>query len=77
MRMVQVSFAKVEVLISFNGIDTELIPIKRGVRQGCPLALYLFLYFGQAFNATAKHQVELGALHDIRLLNNYGQQLLV
>ena len=50
-------FAKAKVLVSLNGTDTEMIAIQRGVRQGCPLPPYLFLFVEQALNASTKFQL--------------------
>lgn len=40
--------------VSLNSQLTEAFPIKRGVRQGCPLEPYLFLMVAYPLNIAAK-----------------------
>jgi len=39
--------------VLLNGKDTTPFPIARGMRQGCPLAPYLFLIVGEVLNMAA------------------------
>ena len=75
--IVRALFTNAEVAVSVNGAVTEPIKIERGIKQGCPLAPFLFLFVGQALNEAPKFQLQLGLLHGIRLPGNQGQQLLV
>ena len=47
------------------------------MRQGCPLAPYLFLFIGEALNSFSKHALRTRVLQGIQLPNNVGQQLNV
>jgi hypothetical protein len=51
-------------------------PIRRGVRQGCPLAPYLFLVVGEALNSAMKEVVRAGELVGITLPKNAGEQII-
>ena len=69
-RMAQVLFVKAEVSVCLYKVDIGMIATEQGVRQGCPMAPYLFLVVGQALNATTKFQLQLSSLHGIRLPNH-------
>lgn len=43
------------VSININNQVTEPFGIHIGIRQGCPLAPYLFILTVEAFNATVKY----------------------
>jgi len=43
-----------------NGKAFKAFATKRGVRQGCPLAPYLFLIVGETFNATVNEDLRDG-----------------
>ncbi len=43
-----------------NGKAFEAFATERGVRQGCPLAPYLFLIVGETFNATVNEDLRDG-----------------
>jgi len=41
--------------------------IKRGVRQGCPLAPYLFLIMDEVLNIMIKQATTRGEIHGIKI----------
>jgi len=55
------------VTILLNGQPTIALPLERGVRQGCPLALYLFLLIEEALHITTTEEQRLGKIQSIRL----------
>jgi len=69
-------FTNAETSVCINGSDTESFPVLRGVRQGCPLAPYLFLFVGEALNVAAKHLLHTGELTGIILPEASGKQLM-
>jgi hypothetical protein len=46
-RMTKLLFSGASASVCLNGAPTKLFDISRGVRQGCPLAPYLFLVLGE------------------------------
>ncbi len=48
--MVKLLLKNEEAIICINGSITKAFKIKRGVRQGCPLAPYLFILVDQVLN---------------------------
>jgi len=50
--------------------------VLRGVRQGCPLAPYLFLFVGEALNVAAKKLSEDGELAGVNLPEGVAEQLI-
>lgn len=55
--------------IMLNGKPTDSFPIERGVRQGCPLAPYLFLLIGEALHIAVTKEQKQGNIQGIRLSN--------
>jgi hypothetical protein len=76
-QMVQILFQDAQCSVSVNGAETWKFSILRGVRQGCPLAPYLFIFIGEALNTTSKQEMELGTLMRIQLANSINTQLMV
>jgi hypothetical protein len=49
-KMVKLLFKDVVIVVCLNGCITKSFKIERGVRQGCPLAPYLFLIIREVLN---------------------------
>ena len=64
-RMLLFSIAK--AFVKINGSSSASFWIKRGVRQGCLLTLYLFLIVAKVFNVMVKCEVKFGGVKGIRL----------
>jgi uncharacterized coiled-coil protein SlyX len=67
MSMVKLLFHQAEACVSINGRITKKFQHAQGVRQGCPLAPYLFLIVGEVLNLTLKKEVADGRIRGIRL----------
>jgi hypothetical protein len=75
-RMVQTLFTGAEASVCINGGSSDSFPVLRGVRQGCPLAPYLFLFVGEALNIMAKKILELEVLEGIVLPEAVAEHVL-
>lgn len=64
--MAQLLFYDAKAAVKVNGSQSSLLSIERGVRQGCPLAPYLFLIVAEALNATVKSGVSSGTVKGIK-----------
>jgi exonuclease III len=53
--------------VKINGSPSPAFAIERGVRQGCPLAPYLFLIVAEVLNAMVKRGMEIGEVKGIKL----------
>ena len=62
--------------VSVNNKLTDPFPIRRGVRQGCPLAPYLFLIVGEALHAASLAAMASSNLTGITLPGGLHQQLV-
>lgn len=62
--------------VNVNGKLSPTFEIHRGVRQGCPMAPYLFLIISEALNALIKQQVELDLIKGITLPIGKSQVML-
>jgi hypothetical protein len=58
--MTQVLFKEATVAVCLNGKESASFPIHKGVRQGCPLAPFLFLFVGEALHAASMHRIQRG-----------------
>ena len=67
-RMSCLLFKDVVARVSLNGKSTKPFSIAQGVKQGCPLAPYLFLVVGEILNHVIKREVCMGQIQGIRLL---------
>lgn len=65
--MTELLFQDVAAIVKVNGSQSPAFGIHRGVRQGCLLALYLFLIVAEVLNAMVKRGVEEGAVKGIDL----------
>jgi hypothetical protein len=59
-----------------NGSFSESFKIGRGVRQGCPIAPYLFLIVAEVLNTMVAAEVETGRLKGIELPFRNRQQII-
>ena len=66
-KWVKLLFVNASATVNLNGDSGANFKIERGVRQGCPLAPYLFLIIGEALTHTIKKAVEEGRLRGITL----------
>jgi hypothetical protein len=74
---VQLLFQDIKAAVSINGEVTEQFAICQGIRQGCPLALYLFLLVAEMLHAAAQAAVAASKLQGITLPNGHKQQTLL
>jgi hypothetical protein len=58
--MIKLLFANAKAIMNLNGQLIDTFNIKRGIRQGCPMAPYLFIRIGEIFNKLVKQAVEGG-----------------
>jgi hypothetical protein len=75
-RMVRLLFQDAVARVNVNGKATQAFPIQQGVRQGCPLAPYLFLVIGEILNHAIKREVVRGRICGINLPGASEQQTI-
>ena len=73
-KWVEMFFTNASAAVNLNGSPGNSFKIERGVRQGCPLAPYLFLIVGEALTHTIKKAVTEGRLRRITLPGGHKQQ---
>ena len=66
-KWVKLLFTGASAAVNLNGSAGGSFNIERGVRQGCPLAPYLFLIVGEALTHTVKKTVAEGRLRGLVL----------
>lgn len=66
-KWVKFLFSNASAVVNLNGTSGDSFKIERGVRQGCPLAPYLFLIVGEALTNMIKKAVTEGRLRGITL----------
>jgi hypothetical protein len=71
-----VFFSNEKSTICFNGIRTSSFPIKREVKQGCPLVPYFFLLMGEVFNIMIKQVTKNGEIKGILFLGKEKEQII-
>lgn len=74
--MTKLLFEGAEASVCVNRRRTSKFPILQGVRQGCPLAPYLFLIVGEVLNSSLKCEVSRGRIRGIDLPNSPDQQVI-
>ena len=67
-------FGNVLAAVNLNGCLGNNFKVERGVRQGCPIALYLFLIIEEALIHTIKKAITKGKLKGITLPGGKKQQ---
>jgi hypothetical protein len=77
LRMVQMLFARTTSSVCLQGGESESFVVERGIRQGCPLAPYLFIFVREALNIMTKRAVELEELEGIILPKVVTEQVLI
>ena len=71
---VKLLFENASTIINLNGNQGDNFHIKREVKQGCPLAPYLFLIVGEVFTHVIKKAVKEGRLRGVSLPGGKRQQ---
>ena len=61
-KWIKLLFTGITATVNLNDNSGEEFKVKRGVRQGYPLAPYLFLIVGETFTHTIKKAVKEGRL---------------
>jgi hypothetical protein len=74
--MVRLLFLNAVARVSVNGKSTPPFTIQQSVRQGCPLAPYLFLVIGEILNHCIKREAHLGGIHLLGAVENMVFQIL-
>jgi hypothetical protein len=74
--IVKVFFVDAEAIVLVNGGEIDTFSIQYGVRQGCPIVPYLFLFIGKALNLAAKKLLAQGALSGLLLPEHVGELLI-
>ena len=73
---VKLLFGNASALVNINGSLGRNFKVERGVRQGCPLAPYLFLIVGEALTHTIKKAVKEKRLRGVVLSGGKKQQCI-
>ena len=66
-KWVKLLFANASAVVSLNGNPGNNFKVERGVRQGCPLAPYLFLIVGEALTHVIKKAIKEKRLRGVTL----------
>lgn len=65
--MLSMLFKDAAAAVKVYGVPSPLFDIERGVRQGCPLAPYLFLIIAEVLNIMVKEEMVRGNIQGISL----------
>ena len=65
--MIRLLFQDAVVSVNIHNQATLPFELHSGVRQGCPLASYLFIIIMEALNVTIKNAVQIGHIESISL----------
>jgi hypothetical protein len=76
-QMTKMLFVGGRALVNVNGRYTSYFSVNQGVRQGCPLAPYLFLIIGEVLNHCIKRAASTGCIKGIQLLGSPVQQTIM
>jgi hypothetical protein len=74
--MTSLLFQDAMASVKINGAQTTTFEIQQGVRQGCPLAPYLFLIVAEVMNAMIKLEVASGTIKGTKLPVDNMQQVV-
>jgi len=75
--LVNLLIKDVKATMCINGNITPYFHVHKGVRQGCPLASYIFLIMGEIFNMMFNGVMKKGKVRGIKMFNSKGQQILL
>lgn len=75
--MTTILFQVVKALVNIDGQTSKSFNIRRGVRQGCPLAPYLLLIVGEVINYMVNRAMATGEFKGIILHGNHHNQIIV
>jgi hypothetical protein len=75
--MSKLLFLDAEVAVKVNGSPFSSFKIARRIRQGCPLAPYLFLLVAEVLNAMVRKEVKTGTVRGISLPFGNRQQVIL
>jgi hypothetical protein len=75
--MVRVLFAGATSSVRLSGGESDPFDVQRGVKQGCPLAPYLFLFVGEALNIMTRRALDLDELDGIILPEAVTEQVQI
>ena len=73
-KWVRLFFANASATVNLNGCPGSNFKVERGVRQGCPIASYLFFIVEEALTRIIKRAVAKGRLRGITLPGGKKQQ---
>ena len=71
---VKLLFANISATVNLNETPGSTFKVERGVRQGCPIAPYLFILIGEVLTHIIKKAVVEGRLKGITLPRGKNQQ---
>ena len=74
--MISLLFQDASACVKLNGELPPYFPIQRGVRQGCPLAPYLFILVAEVLNAMVTQEMWEGRVQGISLPFEGCQQII-
>ena len=85
-KMIKIIYKKPTIQFNINGEIGRKIPIQRGVRQGCPLSMYLYILFIEPLILKLKKEIEgfkikkqtinvLAFVDDITIITNREEDL--
>lgn len=68
--MIKILFKGAIAWVSINGEAMQGFSIYKGIRKGCPVAPYLFLFVGEILNLKVQQGVEMGSSRGIKISND-------
>jgi hypothetical protein len=74
--MIKILFKNATACVKVNGSLSESFTINRGVRQGCPIALHLFLLVAEVLNRMVALELAAGWVKGIKLPIGDRQQII-
>jgi hypothetical protein len=75
--LIKLLFTGASASVSINRGQTKSFPLCRGVRQGCPIAPYLFILVQEALNLAVKQAEQKGEIQGIKLPDSHQSQLIL
>ena len=75
-KMISLLFQDASACVKLNGEPSPYFPIQRGVRQGCPLAPYLFIIVAEVLHAMVTQEMREGRVQGISLPFEGRQQII-